>query len=441
MAFVFATRIFQFALGVATVFLIGRLLGAAPSGDYALLLTWVGMLVAIGQMGMPVAMTYMVGRGKTLVSLERVGLVLTVALSVAIVVPAIVALPVLETSVLRALGGRSDTSMDLLRLVLVAVPCQFLTQFSAGVLYTCGHNRVFNVIQVVQAATMLFLTLALIGIAPFGVTGAVVAYLAASVGGSVAAAVQVHGLVRGPEGSVGEQVTIGEFARYGIRLYPQSVTAFFSYRADVFLLSWMLGNPMLIGYYSIAVRIAEMTFYVPDAIGAMLYPAIATSNKQEADRFAPAVARLTMLATVALAAAMIPAGFVAIWVILPDFKPAFPAVVVLMPGIISMSLAKVLSSYVSGLGRPTPTAVASTIALATNLAANLILIPRFGIVGASASSLISYTSQATMLLFVASRLAGVSPLAFILPGRAEVDRIWRMASDLRRRVGPRGDAA
>jgi O-antigen/teichoic acid export membrane protein len=429
-AFVFATKIAQFVLGGATLFLIARLLDTAGNGEYGLLLTWVGMLFAIGQLGMPPATTYMAGRGKSVVSLERIALGLTLAISMLLVLGAIVALPVLQDSVLRALSGSQvNTSGDLLRLVMIALPCQLLMQFATGILYTRGYNRVFNRIQVAQAALMLVLTFVLVGVVPLGVTGAVAAYLIANLAGAVASVYEVRRLARRPEGSAGPPVAVSEFVRYGIRLYPQNVMGFFNYRVDVLLLSWMLGYRadalQLIGYYYMAVRLAEMVFYVPDSISQMLYPAISASDRHEADRFAPAVSRFTMLATVMAAAAVIPAAFVAIWLILPNFKPSFPALVVIMPGIISLSLSKALAAYISGVGRPMPTAVAAVVALVVNITANLILIPCLGIVGASASSLLSYTCHALILLVIASRMARVSPLAFVLPGAAEFDRVRR----------------
>ena len=431
---VFATKMAQFVLGAATLFLIARLLDTAndttPYGEYQLLLTWVGLLFAVGQLGMPAAMTYMAGRGRSVVSLERMALGLTLAISVVLGAAAIIALPLLRDSVLRALSGsQGTTSDDLLRVVLIALPCQLIMQFAAGILYTRGYNRAFNAIQVAQAALMLILTLLLVGVFPLGVPGAVAGYLVASCAGALGAVVQVRRLARRPEGAKGPAASAREFVSYGIRLYPQNVMSFFNYRVDVLILSWMLGYRadvlQLIAYYGIAVRLAEMTFYVPDAISAMLYPAISSSARHEADRFAPAVSRFTMLATTLAATAIVPAAFVAIWLILPDFKPAFPALVVIMPGIVSLSLSKVLASYTSGVGRPTPTAVAAIVALTLNIVANLILIPRWGIVGASASSLISYTCHASILLVMASRMARVSPLAFVLPRTAEFARLRR----------------
>jgi O-antigen/teichoic acid export membrane protein len=428
---IFATKVAQFVMGGATLFLIAAMLGSAPSGEYGLLQTWIGMLFAFGQLGMPAAMTFMAGRGGSVKSLERIGLGLTVAISVAITAVALAALPFLESTVLRALGGSDvTTSDDLLRLVLAAIPMMLLTQFGAGILYTRGLNRPYNRIQVAVATAMLILTAILIGFVPFGVSGAVAAYLIANGAGAVAVVYEVHKLAKREEGSAGGPVSVHHFTRYGLKLYPQSITTFFSYRADVLLLSWILGDPKAIGYYVVAVRIAEMTFYVPDSISAMLYPAISASTRSEADRLALAATRLAMLTTFMAAIAVVPAGFAAIWLLLkPEWHAAFPALVVIMPGILSLSLSKVLAAYLSGLGRPLPTTVAGLVGLTVNLGANLVLIPRWGIVGASAASLISYSCHASVLLFVACRWARVSPQAFLVPRRAEFDRVRRMLLD------------
>jgi O-antigen/teichoic acid export membrane protein len=442
---IFATKIAQFALGAASLLLIAVLLGSAPSGEYGVLQTWVGMLFAFGQLGMPSAMTFMAGRGGSVKSLERIALGLTLAISLSIAAVAIVALPFLKSTMLRAMTSGS-TSDDLLIAMLVAVPLLLLTQFGAGILYTHGANRAYNRIQVVVAAAMLILTAVLIGFVPFGVAGAVAAYLVANIAGALAVVYEVHKLAKSSAGSVGGPVSFRAFAQYGLKLYPQSITSFFSYRADVLLLSWLLGDLRVIGYYVIAVRVAEMTFYVPDSIAAMLYPAISASNRAEADRMAPVVSRLAMLTTFMAAVAIVPAGFVLFFVFMkPEWHAAFPALVVIMPGIMSLSLSKILASYVSGLGRPIATAVAGIVGLSVNLAANILLIPMWGIVGASAASLISYTCHASVLLAVSSKWAGVSPLAFIVPRRAEFERVRKMAMDglamVRSLAGPRRGSA
>ena len=373
-------------------------------------------------------MTFTAGRGGSVAALQRIAIGLTIAQSVAVAAIAIAAMPFLQDSVLKALSGNSaTTSSDLLIIVLAAVPMLLMSQFGAGVLYTHGLNRAYNRIQLLVAASMLILTAILIGFLPLGVGGAVAAYLAANAAGAAIVVYEINKLARRSKDAASEPVSVKAFASYGLKLYPQSITTFFSYRADVLLLSWLLGIPGLsqIAYYNIAVKIAEMTFYVPDSIAAMLYPAISASTKAEADKLATSVSRLAMLLTFLVAVALVPVGCMAIWFLLRhEYHAAIPALLVIMPGILSLSLSKVLACYVSGLGRPVATTAAGLVGLSVNLAANLILIPRFGIVGASAASLISYSCHAAILLLVASRWAKVSPLAFIVPRRAEFVRVW-----------------
>jgi O-antigen/teichoic acid export membrane protein len=181
-----------------------------------------------------------------------------------------------------------------------------------------------------------------------------------------------------------------------------------------------------VGLYSLAVRLAEITFYVPNSISAMLYPAISASDRREADRLAPMVGRLTMLVTFVAAVAITFGAVIAMWILLPAYKDAFPALLVLMPGILSLSLSKILASYLTGLGKPLPTAIAASVSLGANLALNVILIPSLGIVGASVASFLSYTLQTAILLRVASRWAGIPAIDFLMPGRAELDRVGAM---------------
>ena len=92
-----------------------------------------------------------------------------------------------------------------------------------------------------------------------------------------------------------------------------------------------------------------------------------------------------------------------------------------------------------------PVGVAATIAVLANVAVNILVIPVWGIVGASAASLISYSCHAAILLAISSRWAHVSPFAFILPRRAEFARVWGTAlgvlAMIRAMVGRRGRPA
>jgi O-antigen/teichoic acid export membrane protein len=101
-------------------------------------------------------------------------------------------------------------------------------------------------------------------------------------------------------------------------------------------------------------------------------------------------------------------------------------------------VSKVVGGYVSGLGFTARTSAATVLGFAINLVANIILIPQFGIVGAAAASLISYTTTAVAITLIASRLAHESLAAFWIPRRTDVRYIWATSRSLLRRIVSRG---
>ena len=77
----------------------------------------------------------------------------------------------------------------------------------------------------------------------------------------------------------------------------------------------------------------------------------------------------------------------------PAFGPSFAPLLVLLPGVVALSGSNVVGSYLRGIGRPGITSSISLIALAVNLVLNLVLIPRYGIIGASAASVVRTRSR------------------------------------------------
>jgi O-antigen/teichoic acid export membrane protein len=171
------------------------------------------------------------------------------------------------------------------------------------------------------------------------------------------------------------------------------------------------------------VSLAELTFFVPDAVSTVFFPRVAGMERESADEKVASVTRFTVLITLVATLALIPAAFAAVNLVLPDFRDSLAPFLVLLPGIICLTVAKVLASYVGGLGIPLRVAMASGSALAVNIVANLILIPSLGIMGAAVASLVSYTLNATLLLTIASRLSRRRPMEFVVPTGAELRRL------------------
>jgi len=112
----------------------------------------------------------------------------------------------------------------------------------------------------------------------------------------------------------------------------------------------------------------------------------------------------------------------------------------LLPGVVALSAGKVVGGYVSGIGRPGINSYVSIGSFVVNVVVNLILIPRFGIVGASAASLVSYTLSALWITAIAARITRTPLVGFWIPRVTDVRFSVAMIAGLVRRMRDRADS-
>lgn len=412
---VFATQLVQFALAFATSILLRRVLEQSDLGAYVAASTLPGVLSTLGMFGLPTAVNYFAGKGHSVASLMKVAFVCTAALSVVLIAIVWLALPGLETSFLSALNGHDVVA----RVMLLSLPLSVLTAFGGSILYGRQEVRVYNFVLMAQAAASLLSAVVLVGVLRLGLAGAVAGSVLVTSLTTLAVMETVRRLKNRDRS--GQPAGSRALASYGLRIYPASLSGYFNYRADTYLIQALLLSPAkALAQYSTAVTMAELVFYVPNSIGTIFLPRVAGSRPEDANRMLGRVARLSTLITVCLALALAPTAVIGIHLVLPKYVDCLPAFFVLLPAVVSLSLAKIMTSYISGRGRAGLVSSAITVALVLNVALNLILIPRFGIVGASLASVASYSAHAALTLAIASRLSGQSPLSLFVPGRAEV---------------------
>ena len=427
---VLTTQVTLFGFAFLTSFLLAALLGPNGKGEYVAVVTVPGMLVAFGMFGLPAATNYFAGRGHSIPSLLRLTYGYTLVLSVALVGLVWLCLPLLEGSILSAAPD------DLLRVIVLTLPLAMLSAFAGAILYGRQAVKVYNLIQLVMAAITLTCAIVLVAGLGLGVNGAVAGSILVNVLMAAAVLAAAHRLGRADP--AGPAASPRRLAAYGARVYPASITGYFHYRADVYLIQAVILDHTLakrmLGLYSVAVTMAELVFYVPDSVATIFLPRVAGSTVGEANQMLGRVGRLTTLLTLVVALALVPVAIVGIRVVLRGYVDCLPAFLVLLPGAVSFSVAKVMTAYVNGRGRPGLVSAGTVASLALNLALNVILIPMYGITGAALASLVSYSFQAVVAIVIASRLSGQSPLSLFVPGRAEAILIlqttWRLWGDV-----------
>lgn len=408
----FVAQVVTTAIGIMNGLFLARLVGPSGKGEYALLTLLPATLMVLVQLGLPQAFGFYAARGQTL-GLTRKSVTLTIALSLPVVVGAVALLPVLGGTFMRGIAPAY------IILAMCTLPLALNATLTTGIVIGRQAVMWFAAINFVQYVSASVLLLVVVGVLGQGVPGAVAVFVATYLllaGGLFIAASRVTG-ADAKRGAVSYR----ELFRYGLPFYPGSATSFFDYRFDVYLLAWLLADPSAsLGYYTLAVSMAELPFFFPSAVSALFFPRVAESTREEADRQAPLVSRVTLLFTGAGALASIPFALLVVQVLLPRFGPSLPAFGILLPAVVALSVTKVLTGYVSGLGLTGLTSVVNVSAFVLNLLANFVLIPRFGIAGAATASLISYGASSVAFTIIASRLTRVSPTEFWRPRPSDV---------------------
>lgn len=421
----FTTQAFGALAGIFNGILLARVLGPAGKGDYYLLILVPSTAMVLVQLGLPQAFSFFTARGRTAGIMTK-ALVLTAVLTGGALVAVALLLPLLREAILHGIA------LDQFLVALVALPIAVSATFTTAIIlgrravrWYAGINMAYPV-----GTGLLLVVLAVLGPS---VMGAIAVYLIAT---SIRAIALAIGARRVTADNVGaESVSYRELFRYGFRLYPASLSGFFLYRVDAYLIAFLLASPSVpLGYYSTAVGLAEMVFFFPNSVSTLFFPHVAGSPREESDRQVAMVSRVTLLVTGAFALALFPAAAVMIWVVLPAFGPALPALLVLLPGVVALSSAKVVGAFVIGIGRPEIDSYVSVVVLIVNIIGNLILIPRLGIVGASAASLVSYSLTSLLLTLAAARFTMTSVADFWVPRGSDVRFIVATSLGLVRRL-------
>jgi O-antigen/teichoic acid export membrane protein len=202
---------------------------------------------------------------------------------------------------------------------------------------------------------------------------------------------------------------------YGMKGHIGNVMVQLVYRFDTFLIVYFLGIAHQ-GYYSIAVLLAEKLSHLPNSIQVVLFPRVSAMSREQANLVTPRVVRTTLLIMVlgglALGAA---SEFLVLLFYGRKFMPALPAMRLLLPGVVVLSVFKILASDMSGRNKRTQVSIAAAVAFAINAVLNFLLIPRWGMYGAAVASSIAYAVQSAVLVVFFVRVSGVGATSVLIP--------------------------
>ncbi|WP_460177203.1 flippase [Thermodesulfovibrio hydrogeniphilus] len=396
-----STNLASLVFGLVTSVILARVLGPEGRGIYALATLLPSLIVTFGNLGIGPATVYYVARGEFR-SQEILGnnALLSVGLgSAGFLAGLLIAFFFRET----VLPG---VSLEYLLLALTLVFPNFFFSYINYVLLGAQRIKEFNYVQIVQSVLFLLSIAIALLVLKAGVSGAILAGLLTWL--VVDALVfRLAAKVAGGVDLKPNCLYIKRATTYGIQAHLSNILGFLNYRVDMFLVNGFLG-PAALGLYSVAVGLVEKLWMISYAASTVLFPRVAGESKEQRRKeFTPLVARTVLWTTGLVALALV---LLSHWIVLllysEAFLPAVSALKALLVGIVALSAWRVLANDIAGRGHPGLNIYTGLAAVVTNIALNLLWIPRYGIVGAAWASTVSYTVSFLCVLFFYCRLSG-----------------------------------
>jgi O-antigen/teichoic acid export membrane protein len=380
------------------VVVIARELGPEGNGFYAMAILIPAMLANLLNFGVGPATVYYLSRGDFNVHQAMSGN-LSLAL-IAATVGIAIALPLLVIW-----GGElfPGVPQGLLFLGLASFPLTLLLSYLNTILQGVEDFKSFNLTVVLPPfVNLVGVMVALYGF-ELGVEAAMVAYISGQLVGLliVFSMLSRSKLIREEEEE--EQGTcLSVYARktlsYGWKAHLSNVMAFVNYRADIFLVNFFL-TPASTGLYVIAVQVAEKLWMLSQAASTVLLPRLSAMHQNPKARLALTnrgfviVSMITTLASIGVSIALY-------WLISPvfgeEYLQALPAFFWLLPGIIAGAGARIYANCIAAAGKPEWNMYVSVGVVTINIIGNILLVPKYGIVGAAWATSLAYVLNAVV---------------------------------------------
>ncbi len=377
--------------GFLTSILAARVLGPAPLGAAGLGMTAGAIAALLANGGLNIASIYFLGRRP-----DDRRRITSWCFTLGLIAVAIAALLILLVGRWVAPDALGNGHGDLL--VASASLAASVVAFELSGSLLLGHDRrsAYLVTQGIEGLGSLALVAAvfMLGLATAAgyVLGSALAALLASVFAMVVTGRLIGGLRLALDLSFAR-----EALGLGLRGQVGNVIQMLNLRLDLLLVPLFV-DLRAAGIYLIAVRMSEVISQVASAAAAYLFPAVARLDERQT-ALTERMIRATLIVVVA--------GGLVIGVFAPVLLELFfgsayaegsTALRITLVAMIPLSVQRLMASDLKGRGRAGLVSVSAGFALVATVACDVILIPPFGIAGASLASVLAYSTGAAAML-------------------------------------------
>ncbi|HOW25902.1 MAG TPA: flippase [Bacteroidales bacterium] len=392
---VFASNVFTIAAGLLASVILSRNLGPEGFGIYSAILVIPLVVVSFTQLGIRGSAIYHLGR-KKFVQEEIVGSILMILAMTSV-------LGILITGIgFLVLDDESFSGLYVL-LVMLSIPFRLAMAYFGGIFIGKEQIGKANFINWFSELIHLVAVAVFVWILEWKVAGALLSLLAANFLITLWAWLRI-----GKEIGFRFQykaVIIRDLLSMGLLFALSFVIIQLNYRIDVLLLQKMSTLDQ-VGFYSLGVSIAEKLWQLPLAIGIVLMSRTANAADQELiSQTTGKLVRVSFLAGLiasAILAVLSPWLLPLVWG--EEFESSVRIIQYILPGILFISIFRIMSSRLAGAGKPHFAIYAFLPALIINILLNLWWITPYGALGAVWATNVSYTLGTLAFIVVYSKV-------------------------------------
>ena len=378
---------------------VARKLGASQFGIYAFALSFVGLVTVFGFFGQDIVLTREVARDYG--RLEEYYSNAMLSRAMFSIPPLLLALGV------AALGGMSGHTLLVVLLLGVGITGDYLVQIPFAVFQT--YERVGLVAIVLIAQRWVTTASAIVALyLGAGLVAVVGIYCAGSLLASALGTWMMYRRIAQPRLHIdfrGALRVTREALPIGVALVALTVL----FRVDMSMLA-IFKPARVVGHYAAAYKLLETTAFVSWAVNVAVLPSLSRLSPNTTPSVGAVYQRglkLVIAITLPLSVgAVVLAGPLISLVYGAQYHPAADALALLAPTIALFPIAALSSQLFYAQGRRPTVAMVYALVAVENIALNLVLIPRFSLLGAAAGTSISEILVAGLLILLAGELHG-----------------------------------
>jgi O-antigen/teichoic acid export membrane protein len=386
-----AARIYGLLAGLLSLFITARILGPEGQGILAATIAWVRMFASFGGLSLGQVMQHRFQVSKSGNWLPgALGTMLTLCIVVTL----------LACAVVWVIHGSNNGAFfkgipsTVLTIGLIMLPFLIWEEYGSSLLILANRLRTYNAAQFIGRTAGLAALVILIVWMDTKVVGAIVAHVS---GQAILASVALFALFSmAPSRPFFSAVEAKALLGGSAKLHLNTIGSFLLAQSTILMLSF-LATQEEVGWYALAYQTVSVLLIIPQSATLVLYSKMAAAGP---DGIWPEQKKIVIRVMASLTVLSAAAYFAAPGVVLlagDEFIPSVDLFRLLLPVLLGMSLAQLMTNQWIGRGFFLSTTILTLGTALLNILLNYFLIPRFGVNGAVWSMLAAYAGLAMMV--------------------------------------------